>query len=780
MTQAQPLQLIRDSAPGLLTEWLQQQVPLLLHALATSLERPMERSQRVSRSEAMETFRQRHPAFTNAFQRHLVEGMQASGPMRSDLSKLRLDDLELVDEDAAQEDVEVSRFIQQMESAAEWTWREFDALVAATFDDGLIDRRRSPLRSEHVARALWKAARELPLSTSARFELFRGIGPVLADSFTPVLKQFIQALRACGLQPLVARVNRPSTPIGSGYGNQWRNDFGQVSQIDITRPGALEELAHFAGASSAPPPPAPIQGIPGVFHAGQASRPAPSPMVDNGRSASRDPFIAPQVAIPSPSPRDQRWAQVTRPQEDLGGIPKLHLSPDSMIQLDLGAGSTATEPVGLDGDDSRIPRLVHDQARGQPARSERPSDEQITEFIRILFDEILDDPRLHPDVRHDLGLLRPSVLRIAIRDPELLRSHRHPCWLFLNRVASHCIGYEYADDARLVAFLKFFSEVLGDLAYEALPETRLYEAQLERMEAWLHAKQSEQLAADHQKIQKLQRSEQMNHLRAWIDGQLQQQMLRYQRLPGRVREFLTQTWAKVLSQTLLDHGEQSDVASIRLSAVDTLLDSLSPRVMPQERAALIRQLPGLIQTLKEGLHDIQHPPGDTEVFLQHLMQWHTQALKGQAVTDDEEVTPEMIVARMQDEAPAQPDRRMEDVPTSVLDTLGQETVPMQDDSDPELGPKVSVEWLEAQAPGAWIRVFLHGRWTAAQLLWRSDNGQFFMLTSQEAGRSHSLTRRAIEKLCRERLIAPMEARTLIERAVDNLVSGPIPFSDTLA
>jgi hypothetical protein len=251
-------------------------------------------------------------------------------------------------------------------------------------------------------------------------------------------------------------------------------------------------------------------------------------MVDNGRASSRDPFIAPQVAIPSPSPRDQRWAQVTRPQEDLGGIPKLHLSPDSMIQLDLGAGSTATEPVGLDGDDSRIPRLVHDQARGQPTRSERPSDEQITEFIRILFDEILDDPRLHPDVRHDLGLLRPSVLRIAIRDPDLLRSHRHPCWLFLNRVASHCIGYEYADDARLVAFLKFFSEVLGDLAYEALPETRLYEAQLERMEAWLHAKQSEQLAADHQKIQKLQRSEQMNHLRAWIDGQLQQHPSQHQ------------------------------------------------------------------------------------------------------------------------------------------------------------------------------------------------------------------------------------------------------------
>ena len=179
MTQAQPLQLIRDSAPGLLTEWLQQQVPLLLHALATSLERPMERSQRVSRSEAMETLRQRHPAFTNAFQRHLVEGMQASGPMRSDLSKLRLDDLELVDEDAAQEDVEVSRFIQQMESAAEWTWREFDALVAATFDDGLIDRRRSPLRSEHVARALWKAARELPLSTSARLT---SLTPALAGS----------------------------------------------------------------------------------------------------------------------------------------------------------------------------------------------------------------------------------------------------------------------------------------------------------------------------------------------------------------------------------------------------------------------------------------------------------------------------------------------------------------------------------------------------------------------------------------------------------------------
>ena len=133
----------------------------------------------------------------------------------------------------------------------------------------------------------------------------------------------------------------------------------------------------------------------------------------------------------------------------------------------------------------------------------------------------------------------------------------------------------------------------------------------------------------------------------------------------------------------------------------------------------------------------------------------------------------MIVARMRDEAPGP--ARLPHGGRAHLGAghLGPGNRAHAGRQRPRTGPGQR-RMAKAQAPGAWIRVFLHGRWTAAQLLWRSDNGQFFMLTSQEAGRSHSLTRRAIEALPR----APDRTHGSpyrSERAVDNLVSGPHPL-----
>lgn len=57
-----------------------------------------------------------------------------------------------------------------------------------------------------------------------------------------------------------------------------------------------------------------------------------------------------------------------------------------------------------------------------------------------------------------------------------------------------------------------------------------------------------------------------------------------------------------------------------------------------------------------------------------------------------------------------------------------------------------VNLLDTAQPGEWFRMVLHDQWTVARMTWRSDNGRFFMFASQLAGRSHSLSRRALEGL----------------------------------
>ena len=54
--------------------------------------------------------------------------------------------------------------------------------------------------------------------------------------------------------------------------------------------------------------------------------------------------------------------------------------------------------------------------------------------------------------------------------------------------------------------------------------------------------------------------------------------------------------------------------------------------------------------------------------------------------------------------------------------------------------------IEALRVGDRQRIFLHGRWSRVQLLWRSDRSLFFLFAGESPARTHSITRRALERL----------------------------------
>ena len=76
-----------------------------------------------------------------------------------------------------------------------------------------------------------------------------------------------------------------------------------------------------------------------------------------------------------------------------------------------------------------------------------------------------------------------------------------------------------------------------------------------------------------------------------------------------------------------------------------------------------------------------------------------------------------------------------------MDTVPAELLPTGEPGDDAASQRV-----EALRAADRMRIFLQGRWTAVQLLWRSDRGQFFLFAGEAAGRTHSITRRALERL----------------------------------
>jgi len=113
---------------------------------------------------------------------------------------------------------------------------------------------------------------------------------------------------------------------------------------------------------------------------------------------------------------------------------------------------------------------------------------------------------------------------------------------------------------------------------------------------------------------------------------------------------------------------------------------------------------------------------------------------------------------------------------SVIDLSSMETVPVEHlpsggDAGGDDDPAKRIESLRV---GDRRRVFLHGRWSRVQLLWRSDRSLFFLFAGESPARTHSITRRALERLSSAGLVQPIEVKPLLQRAVDRMLRDISP------
>ena len=151
---------------------------------------------------------------------------------------------------------------------------------------------------------------------------------------------------------------------------------------------------------------------------------------------------------------------------------------------------------------------------------------------------------------------------------------------------------------------------------------------------------------------------------------------------------------------------------------------------------------------------------------------HAAALKPGPRTPavpDSAATPEEIVRRLRAET-ALPPAEPTPFSDSLIDLASMDTVPaaLLTDTATEAKEDPS-DWVNGIALGARQRIFLNGRWTQAQLLWRSPRGAYFVYAGEVAGRTHSVTQRALARLRQAELVETVEAHSLIQRAVDALL-----------
>ena len=619
--------------------------------------------------------------------------------------------LELMDETLVDVDIEISRAMQLIDTTAEWELRELQTFTSTLIGQPHVSAESNPIRPLVYATALWQAACAVATAQAQRATLLRLSAGVAAGLLKSAWAAACARLESHGVVPGVYR-----TVVLPGDGG------GRAPAIDITRPGALGGL---------------LSRMPGGSPGEGRLAEAPSGSDQPGRTD-----------------RGGVFAQSPEFEEALLRLDELlrHLPFENTGSLQPSVGSAAR--LGA----HRSALVASVSAAG---------DRQVIELLSRIFETILSDPALPAGFRPVIARMQVASLRVALQDPAMMDSHNHAVWHLMERIGDASVAYSQPDDPRLIGLQSFCHSIAEEIARTPVPDASLFRRALNRIDGFMAEQFQAHLRAAQSAVSALEMAERRGVLEQHLTQRLADQMAAIRTTPG-VRRFVTGGWSRVLAEAILRFGDDAELTDVYLKTVDDLLWSLQIPDHPQSRQRLLALLPVLLQRLRAGMELIALPLPEQQGVLDELVAIHAEALRPGGRGSTAALTPEEIVQRMREEVvPESPGPRP--FSDSVIDLSSMDTVPAEllatgDDVTDELGKRV-----ENMRAAERMRMFIHGRWTRSQLLWRSDQGQFFLFAGDGATSTYSITRRALERLSAAGLLCAPESKPLLQRAVDHLM-----------
>jgi hypothetical protein len=698
----------------------------------------------------------------------------ASRPEAPDTSATASDfmSITLVDDTEIDRKIESTRLAQQLASMLERPLAELDPLMSSALGLDGIQPQRNPLRPAVYAQvlrdlmdadqpepewtALWLRSMLQPLAKGLE-ELYREQAKLLTQAqvhaadyrvLTAPSKPVVAAPRLGNGAPTGTAAGRSgATPAGPAAATDAPRRAPQLRNIDGAR------LQHFL-ASDEPQAHEPLDAD---FHeAARAELRALEERVDN-RSYDRE-AVQQHQGLPV----------VERPLR--------HVGTDSPLpQETWGEYGTARE---------------RSLVRGRLKTQAREAGQVFgLEAVRILLETIAEDPRLLAPVREALVALEPSLARLAMVAPRFFSDEAHPGRLLVERVCER--SFKYNDE-----FSPEFQSFLGEVAQtfcrlndiEQFRTATPFQAALATLQTGWSAQDRLDEEAQRRVLEAVQFAE-----RRQLEAQRLAVTLRERddlaSAPPAVQEFLLDTWSLVISHARLTQPQAGTDPGGHLALVADLLWSVDRNASLHEPARAFALIPRVLLKLRNGLATLGQQPAESEAFFHQLEQLHRPVLKLLAKQRQRELAPQEpapVAARPTgpSRTPEQPwmpaeDLRaagFEDAQSSGFDQLPPAQRPTLMPTQP-LRDGIVDDLIGTLEPGCWVDLYARQQWRRARLVWAADRGTLFMFVS-DGGQPHSMTRRSIQRLLRERLMRPVEGDGVVPRAIEKLgrQSAPLPLA----
>jgi hypothetical protein len=401
------------------------------------------------------------------------------------------------------------------------------------------------------------------------------------------------------------------------------------------------------------------------------------------------------------------------------------------------------------------------------------------EVVTLLLRRISEDKRLQAPVRHLILELKAPMLQLARTDPRFFADRMNPARRLLDAVTARSLAFASEQD---YGFEPFASQLRDIVQALQVPGPHLAERFPEMLARFNETHLPVRPPMRELAVQTLVRIEQRNLLAQKVALELEARS-DFARAPGVVRRFLSGAWSQVVAHARLQGGvDEGDVlgeapALRYMAIVPDLLWSSQLVLASRNRPRLIKMIPQVLRTLREGLDAIEYPRPQAEAFFQALMGLHEAAYKTQHAGSNVPGDPG-AAAEVSSGLPvghtAEPWMQSLEVRDSgFLEAQFIETEPAFLVSESRQSDLASIDADSTAADtellpvGAWVELREDNQTLRCQLTWASPHGTMYLFTTTH-GRSISLTRRGMERLFERRRLRVVAGRGMVDEALNEL------------
>ncbi|MEP7297718.1 MAG: DUF1631 family protein [Burkholderiales bacterium] len=392
-----------------------------------------------------------------------------------------------------------------------------------------------------------------------------------------------------------------------------------------------------------------------------------------------------------------------------------------------------------------------------------PVERATIEIVALLFQSILTEERIPTAVRVWFARLQMPVLRVAVGEPDFFATIDHPARRLIDRMGACVMGFDANSRAVGDILEKEIKRVVQ--VVEAYPDTgrRVFQTVLVEFEKFLEHYFKNENEASRKGVSLAQQVEQRETLAIQYTIELRK-MLNEVPVQEGVREFLFHVWADVLAMTAVKAGNQSDATRDMKRAAADLIWSAGAKVSREERAEVIRRLPPLLKTLRDGMANAGVPAEKQDEHIQRLNNSLAAAFTAKTAAIPHERLEELM-ARLETLEELLPDSADLEIDESmVLDLSGHESSELEVVAEGGSMPTPAMlAWARELQVGSWYMLDYRNRNEAVQLAWQGMRRQLSLFVSPQ-GRGVLFQQNRLAAFLQAGLLVPAQEESLTVRA----------------